>query len=138
MTGTVLYRVMKELHGKNIYAFHGERGGGMDKILSLGTKRVGLDFTFYGRNGNLCILLSELEDNGFIPYGALTVNLQEKLSDYFAYVDTNNIPEAQKFIEDYELGKFTGLFGRSGYCLYPLYAFDSERLRELSLVNSGF
>lgn len=53
------------------------------------------------------------------------------MPDYCAYVDINNMPELEKFIEENEIGEFTGLTGRSGFCEYPLYLFDPEKLREL-------
>ena len=31
----------------------------------------------------------------------------------------------------YELGEFTGFTQRSGYCEYPLYLFNVDKLREL-------
>ena len=47
-----------------------------------------------------------------------------------AYVDTNNCPWAEDFIEKNGLGKFLGIYGNSGYCTYPLYEFDLGKLRE--------
>lgn len=43
----------------------------------------------------------------------------------------NNMPELKKFIEENDLGEFTGLMQRSGFCEYPLYMFNVDKLREL-------
>jgi putative membrane protein len=46
-----------------------------------------------------------------------------------AFVDTNNCPWAEKFISDNKLGKPTGIKAASGYCVYPQYRFDMEKLK---------
>lgn len=79
-------------------------------------------------NGNLAISLDCCEG----PYATITVNLTGALSPSHAYVDTNNCPWAEKFIERYGLGRFTGLTRQSGYCSYPLYEFNIKRIEELS------
>ena len=60
----------------------------------------------------------------------LTVNLGEKLTDGEAYVDTNNIPNAEEFIAEYELGTPLGVLRRSGFCEYPLYNFNLENVKK--------
>ena len=47
-----------------------------------------------------------------------------------AYVDVNNCPWAKDFIEINKLGTPTGVSTGSGYCLYPLYKFDLEKVEE--------
>lgn len=37
----------------------------------------------------------------------------------------------EQFVVDNKLGVFTGMTRRSGFCEYPLYQFDPERLRQL-------
>lgn len=78
-------------------------------------------------NGNLAITLTC--DNGE-PYGTLTVNLGERLFPDTAYVDTNNMPDAERFIKENGLGEFTGKTKDSGYCTYPLYKFNLDKLEE--------
>ena len=41
------------------------------------------------------------------------------------------MPELEDFLVKNKLAEFTGLEQRSGYCTYPLYRFDTERMREL-------
>lgn len=78
-------------------------------------------------NNNLAIRLVTYEHE---PYAIITTNLGEKLPEDCAYVDTNNCPWATDFIEKYKLGEWTGKIRRSGYCAYPLYRFDLNRLGE--------
>ena len=76
-------------------------------------------------NGNLAIQLMCHDDeyDFWEPYGMLTVNFDQKLPEGYAYVDTNNIPNAEQFIKKYNLGVHQGKFKMSGYCCYPLYKF---------------
>ena len=96
-----------------------------------GTERVSLEISQYVNNGCIYIGLVSCEDEFPEPYGDLTVNLSGKVPDYCGYVDLNNMPELEQFIEENKLGEFTGLVKRSGYCEYPLYLFDANRLNEL-------
>lgn len=77
-------------------------------------------------NGNLAIFLTYDGE----PYGNLTVNLSERLLPDTAYVDTNNMPDAERFITENGLGEFTGKTKDSGYCTYPLYKFNLDKLEE--------
>lgn len=95
------------------------------------TGRVQLEISQYMNNGCLYIGLVSYEDGYPEPYGDLTVNLTGKAPDYCGYVDLNNMPELEKFIEENDLGEFTGLTQRSGFCEYPLYLFNVDKLREL-------
>lgn len=79
----------------------------------------------YSENKNLAIDLFDPEEG---PFARLTVNLSMKLPDNQAFVDVNNCPWAEDFIEDNGLGKNTGKSGWSGYCIYPLYEFDMEAI----------
>lgn len=95
------------------------------------TEQVRLEINQYMNNGCIYIGLVSYEDSCPEPYGDLTVNLDGKVPDYCGYVDTNNMPELEKFIEENRIGTFTGFVKQSGYCTYPLYMFDDARLREL-------
>ena len=77
------------------------------------------------------------DGNGYEPYADVTVNLNfgdEKLPINQGYLDTNNMPELEKFITENKLGKFTGLVKQSGFCTYPLYEFDMDRVREFEFI----
>lgn len=95
-----------------------------------GTYEVELGVSEYLNNGSLAIELIDAEERG--PFAILTVNIEEKGADKeTAYVDINDCPWAQKFIEDNELGEFTGKYGRSGFCVYPLYKFNLNKIKEV-------
>lgn len=95
------------------------------------SEEVQLEINNYMNNKGLYIGLMSRGEDGFEPYGDLTVNLGEKAPDYCAYVDTNNMQNVEKFIEDNDLGEFTGLTQRSGFCEFPLYMFNVDKLREM-------
>ena len=71
-------------------------------------------------NGNLYIGI----DNGDELYADLTVNLDIPLPPDQAYVDVNNFTQAEVFIKERNLGEPLGIYGRSGFCKYPLYSFN--------------
>lgn len=68
------------------------------------------------------------EDNG-MPYGRITVFITE-LPENYATIDTNNWPELPDIIEKYKLGKFMNQMVPSGYCEYPVYEFDMNRIKQ--------
>ena len=108
----------------------------MEKTLRLDTswgdtQEVSLKINSYLNNRGLYIGLVTYSDGYPEPYGDLTVNLAHKAPDYCGYVDINDMPELEHFIQENELGEFTGLTQRSGFVEYPLYLFDVEKLRAL-------
>ena len=61
----------------------------------------------------------------------ITVCLNQKgIGEDCAFVDTNNCPWAEDFIEAYGLGTYTGESRISGFCTYPLYRFNMEELKK--------
>lgn len=97
-----------------------------------GEETVELTMSQYADNGNIFLELINTQGEYPEPYGNVTVNLVD-VPKYCGYVDTNNMPEMEKFIKDNDLGEFTGLTLRSGFCEYPLYVFNVDKLRELCL-----
>ena len=97
-----------------------------------GTKEeVELTIDSYHNSRCLFLGLTTNEEGFYEPYGDISVNLNDNAPDYCAYVDTNNMPELEKFLEDNEIGYFTGMVKQSGFCTYPLYMFNIDKLREL-------
>lgn len=92
---------------------------------------VELEIQCYANNG--CMYIGLIEIGGDYPehYGDMTVNLDGKCPDYCGYVDTNHMPQVEEFIRKNELGEFTGLTKQSGFCTYPLYMFNVDKLREM-------
>lgn len=107
----------------------------MDKefefIDAFGDKEIlKLEVSYYTTNKRLYIGLTS-ETEGFSePYANLTVNINGACPEYCGYVDTSHFPDAERLIQENGLGEFTGLVGHSGFCNYPLYLFDCEKLRE--------
>ena len=67
-------------------------------------------------------------------YAVITTNIDDSnifCDESHAFVDTNNCPWAEEFIKQNKLGEPLDYYGQSGYCLYPLYTFDIEKLPEL-------
>lgn len=88
-------------------------------------------------NGNLAISL-QTEANGYLEdFATITVNFKDELlSPNQAYLDINNVPRIDQFIEKNSLGKPAGREKCSGFCSYPLYEFDLSRCMEhISLAN---
>lgn len=74
---------------------------------------------------NLCIHLQTTDTHE--DYAILTTNIDPLSSDEAA-VDTNNHPEAIEFITENELGTDTGKRIKSGFCEYPVYKFDLNKI----------
>lgn len=108
----------------------------MEQTLNLNTQwgsleKVQLEISNYMNNNGLYIGLNAVGGEYTESYGDITVNIDGKAPDYCGYVDINNMPELEKFIEENDLGEFTGLTKRSGFCEFPLYMFNPDKLREL-------
>ena len=52
-----------------------------------------------------------------------------------AYIDTNNCPWAENFLVDNDFGLPTGEYKVSGFCIYPLYQLDLERISKYNLTE---
>lgn len=82
----------------------------------------------YAVNDNYAVILTETTGE---PFATLTVNLENsKLTKGYAFVDTNNCPWAEEFIKENNLGEFTGATRQQGYCVYPLYRFNTDKIKE--------
>ena len=66
----------------------------------------------------------------WFPYATATVNLGNKISEEYAYLDTNNFPQVTDIFEKYGFGKYTGNFRASGFCIYPLYKLNLKKVME--------
>lgn len=88
---------------------------------------------FYVDNDNLYLgLVSEdLEWGGLAPYCDVTVNI-DRLPYLHSCIDTNNNGEKIiEFLEKNGFGEDTGMHMFSGFCLYPVFRFNEEKLREI-------
>lgn len=81
-------------------------------------------------DGPLAIELIDTEDG--CPFCTLTVNIRDGVAhDNYTYIDTNNVPNAVEFIRKNRLGTFTGVYGYSGWCEYPLYRIYKTKLKQM-------
>ena len=95
------------------------------------TENVTLTVNTYVDNNSLYVGMTTAGDGFPEPYGDVTVNLLSSVPPYCAFVDTNNMPELEDFLVKNGIAEFTGLTQKSGYCSYPLYQFNAEKMRRL-------
>ena len=85
----------------------------------------------YAENGNLYVGLLTHEEGYPVPWQNLTVNLSVKCKDNCAFIDTNNNgEEILGWLEENGLGRMTGNIMPSGWCVYPEFEFNMEKLME--------
>ncbi len=89
----------------------------------------------YLDRGALAVLLLE-EENGE-EFAVLTVNIDGVAENDLSYVDTNNNKWAIEFIEENSLGVDTGAVGFSGYCVYPLFKFNEDKITSFGDIDFG-
>lgn len=111
-----------EKEKQGVFCYHSEYEGDVE---------VMLDIQRY-QNGRIYIGLVSLDEDGHPePFSNVTVNIDAPILDYCGYLDTNDLSNVEKFIVENDLGTFTGIMGESGYCRYPLYMFNVEKLCSL-------
>lgn len=92
-----------------------------------------LEIAGYANNGNMAIVLrvaeGPLQD---AHYGTATINIHP-VDDNYGFLDYNNMPLIPGIFERLGIAKFTGIKAESGYCRYPLYEFNMEKLREYTI-----
>lgn len=94
-------------------------------------ENVTLTVNTYVDNSSLYVGMTTAGDGFPEPYGDVTVNLLSSVPPYCAFVDTNNMPELEDFLVKNGIAEFTGLMQKSGYCSYPLYQFNAEKMYRL-------
>lgn len=86
----------------------------------------------YKHGGGLAVLLDYKAFDLWMPFGVLTVNLEDfPTENNNAFVDTNNFGEdIVRWVVENGLGELTGRLGYSGYCCYPEVAFNIDKIKE--------
>lgn len=80
----------------------------------------------YSHNNTLYLGFYDIRNDE--PFCDITVNLPESYArGSIQYIDTNNFPELEDIINEYDLGFCMGS-GHSGWCTYPLYYFDTRKI----------
>lgn len=94
-----------------------------------GEYNIFLDIARYSYNNNIAIQLFDEEDG--CPFATITTNIIGLPNDCIA-IDTNNCPWAEDFLDD--LGVLIEPLGeiQSGFCEYPVYKIDLEKLEQLT------
>lgn len=111
-----------EKENQGVFCYHSEYGRDVEVVL---------DMQLY-TNGRIYLGLIEVAEDGYPePYADITTNIDAPAPAYCGYLDTNNLSNIEQFIVENEIGVFTGLMGSSGFCRYPLYRFNVEKLRSL-------
>jgi len=86
-----------------------------------------LELNTYAHSNSVCIdIVSKTEG----PLARITTCLIDDIPESFGFVDTNNCPWAEDFINEFGLGIHTGMHCESGFCSYPLYEFNMDKLKE--------
>lgn len=96
---------------------------------NFGEYDVVIDVAKYSSNNNTAIQLYENGD--WQPFATITTNIIP-LPENFIALDTNNCPWAEAFLE--ENGLIVDAWGElaSGFCVYPVYEIDLNKLNELA------
>ena len=105
-----------------------------------GSKNAERGFKDY--DGKMCMAVYLTDAVEKDPVTTLTVNLGNDIGNgsfmqpFCAFIDMNNNPGAEAFLKENNLAKPYTRFGSpvmgySGYCEYPLYQFDRDKLMEL-------
>ncbi len=85
----------------------------------------------YQCNGRLALYVRfENDPEGFEDI-VISKNLDgEPCAPDCCYIDTNNCPWAEKFLLDNAIGQPVGI-GFSGFCIYPCYKIDANKISEV-------
>ena len=92
----------------------------------------------YLENNNLAIGLVTYIEGYPEPWSNLTVNLSVRCAENCAYIDTNNNGnDIIDWLVSNGLGKLTGTTRISGFCVYPEFEFNMEKLMEFCTDGDG-
>ena len=85
-------------------------------------QKVHLRYTTYRSGGSLAVEMLRDDDPEFLE--VITVNLCSPMQDgSCAFIDSNNLPDIGKWLEDNGISTDTGFRQRSGFCTYELHFF---------------
>ena len=83
----------------------------------------------YREDKSLCIDLWNNEE-GAIARLTVCLSKKGKIAETESYLDTNNCPWAEQFVEEYNLGRITNELGISGFCMYPKVKWNLAELEK--------
>ena len=81
----------------------------------------------YANNDHVCVSLYSEEEG---PISPVTVNIQgiERFPENYSCIDTNNAPFLEDLIEELGIAAPAGIVLKSGWCTYPVYIFNKDKL----------
>ena len=81
----------------------------------------------YRDNDHIAVSIFSSEEGPFSP---VTVNISgiERFPKNYSCVDTNNAPFIEKLIKKLGIATPAGITLKSGWCTYPVYIFDEDKL----------
>lgn len=92
---------------------------------------MSFDVDSYPQNGNLYVGLITHEEGYPEPWQNLTVNLDVKCEENCAFIDTNNNgDDIIPWLINNKLGRLTGKYKASGWCMYPEFKFNMDELNK--------
>lgn len=102
----------------------------MKKTFKFEGRYITLEATTYQNNDTLAILA--YYDDAGDDYDVLTVNLNNPMlqSETTAFIDTNNIEWAERFIKECKLGEYLNISQPSGFWTYPLYRINLDKFTD--------
>ena len=85
-----------------------------------------ISYTTYRKTGTLAVLMNYIDGEMECDYDVISVNLCSGLQDgQTAYVDTINIPDFERWLEENGIAVDSGIRTVSGFCTYPLMVFNN-------------
>ena len=118
--------LLNEVKGKNIME------NKFNVVTSFGSYEVMIEINHYSNNNVVAVDLIDCKD--LQPFATITVNICDDCNnslvtdEYCSFIDTNNCPWALEFLFSNNLAEPTGVFERSGYCIYPEVRFKKDTL----------
>lgn len=83
----------------------------------------------YANNNNLYVGVFECGDEPELLFDA-TVNLDERCEPNCSFVDVNNCPGIDMWLMHHGIAEPTMRWEGSGFCVYPEFRFDMDKLYE--------
>lgn len=96
-----------------------------------GNVPVTISVNRYDKNRGLSVELYKYpNENDDAYFGSVTINLPAGAPEHCAFVDTNKMSGVLPFLKEYGLAAPLPIVAESGFCTYPLFVFNIEKLRE--------
>ena len=101
---------------------------------SYGTEyKIKLEINHYAENNNFALQAFSWEEDlkFWEPFAVFTKNLGVELPEDEACIDANNLPDLADWLVENKLAEPTGYAIPSGYCVYPVYKFDLNKINAI-------